>query len=149
MKLTGFGMQIELDDGWEARLFRRPTRRTHEQTNPIMHIANFPLPDDRSDFGGGVVEHMRPGDCFVVLFDYGPEVVDQPLFARRGVPRLAARDFDPANLQRTMSGQAGAQHFFQLGGRALGLYVVLGARGDVGRLGALNTMLARTEVGAW
>lgn len=149
MKLAGFGMQIELDDGWEARLFRRPARRVNESTNPIMHLANFPLPDDRSDFGGGVVEHMRPGDCFVVLFDYGSEVVDQPLFARRGVPRLFARDFAAANLQRTISGQAGAQHFFQLGGRALGLYVVLGSRADVRDLGALNSMLARTQVGAW
>ena len=49
------------------------------------------------------------------------------LFARVGVPRVSAADFAPNNMQRPIPGQSGAQYFFNHGGRAFCLYVVLGS----------------------
>lgn len=146
MRLVGFGLQIDLDEGWEGRLFRRPMRRDDEVTHPVLHLANFPLPDDRADFGGGVVEHLRSGDCFAVLFDYGPEAADQPLFAHEGIPRLGPRHFSSARLQRSLPGQVGAQLFFRADGHGWCLYVVLGSGRDLEPIAALNSMMARTKV---
>lgn len=114
---------------------------------PVLHLANFPLPETRGDFGAGVVEHMRDGDIFMVIFDYGTAAGAEPLFARRGVPQLRTGDFHGSNLQRTIAGQVGCQHFFQHNGRALCLYVVVGARRSLtSGIGPINAMLARVQV---
>lgn len=147
MKLSGHGLDIELLDGWEARLFRRRLAVGIEEQRPVMHLANFPLPEERGDFGAGVVEHMRAADVFMVLFDYGSEACAQPLFARQGFPELKPSDFHGSNLQRTIAGQVGAQHFFQDNGRAFCLYVVAGARRALATgLAELNTTVARVGV---
>jgi hypothetical protein len=63
-----------------------------------------------------------------VLKEFEPADAAQPLFERDGMPReLAPEDFDPAALQRQLSGQAGRQVFFHEGGRAFCVYVVLGS----------------------
>ncbi len=149
MKLAGFGLAIDLEPGWEGRLFRRTLRHGEEVTHPVVHLANIPLPEVRADFGGGVVEHLRSGDCFAVLFDYGAQAASQPLFAHRGVPELRSSHFTTARLQRTLPGQVGAQMFFQSGGRAMCLYVVLGSASDKSPVGVLNAMLGRAEVTPW
>ena len=51
-----------------------------------MHVASFPMPEERGDFGVGVTELMRSGDVFVTLFEYGPESLGQPMFAAHGDP---------------------------------------------------------------
>jgi hypothetical protein len=151
VKLQGHGLGIDLIDGWEARVFRRARSVGADDTQPIVHLANFPLPEVRGDFGGGVVEHLRSGDVFVVLFDYGPDAVDQPLFARHGMPQLTPSHFRSANLQRAIPGQVGAQRFFQHHGRAFGLYVVAGdaatARRLVGEVNHVVTNIAVTPPG--
>jgi hypothetical protein len=93
----------------------------------VVHLGTFPLPQGRGDFGSGAVEIMRADDLLVVLFEYGPESVGTALFSRSGVPRVAATDFAPNNMQRPIAGQSGAQYFFNQSGRAFCLYVVLGA----------------------
>lgn len=149
MKLQGHGLGIDLIDGWEARLFRRARSVGADDTQPIVHLANFPLPEVRGDFGGGVVEHLRAGDVFVVLFDYGPDAVDQPLFAQRGMPQLSPGHFHSGNLQRTLPGQVGTQRFFQHRGRAFGLYVVAGDAATARRLvGEVNRVVANISVTA-
>ncbi len=94
---------------------------------PVVHLANFALPEERGDFGSGAVELMGDRDVLVVLFEYEPESASAPLFKARGLPRtLAASRFDPTMLRRGIAGQVGYQTFFHEAGRAFCLYVVLG-----------------------
>jgi hypothetical protein len=125
MRLSAHGLDVEVPPGWEARIMRRDVQAFGEMPRPVLHMANFALPERRGDFGAGVVEHMKGDDMFVVIFEYGPESVDQPLFRRVGVPRLRPADFSARRLQRTLPGQAGAQMFFQANGRAFCIYAVI------------------------
>ena len=135
-ELAGAGVQVTLPRGWEGEIFNRapePTRSLSttldngETARNVIHLANFALPNERGDFGSGAVELMNSGAVLVVLFEHGPESVDMPLFAQSGIPRLSADDFDPQQMQRTLSGQSGRQVFFNVAGRAFCLYVVLGS----------------------
>jgi len=128
MRLQGSGLSVDLPTGWEGEIggggelapqggSRRPT---------VAHLANFPLPATRADFGAEAVATMRAGDVFIALFEYGPESVGKPLFAAQGVPRVRAADFDRNALQHGRPGQSGLQRFCTVNGRAFSLYVVVG-----------------------
>jgi uncharacterized surface protein with fasciclin (FAS1) repeats len=96
-------------------------------TNTVAHIATIALPAGSSDFASDSVDRLGPNDALIVLFEYDREATSEPLFARVGFPRtLQPADFSPAVLQRSVRGQAGVQIFFQEGGRAFCLYVVIG-----------------------
>ncbi|MCU1428803.1 MAG: hypothetical protein JWL83_2803, partial [Actinomycetia bacterium] len=101
MRLSAHGLSVEVPPGWEARILRRTAVAFGEQARPVVHLANFALPEGRGDFGAGVVEHMRSGEVFVVLFDYGTASAHQLLFRHVGLPTLAIADFSPRRLQRT------------------------------------------------
>lgn len=134
--LTAGGLTVSLPTGWEGEIFNRaPTidgrslagpAGDSEEARNVVHLANFALPAERGDFGSGAVEIMNSGAVLVVLFEHGPESADTPLFARSGVPQLTPEEFHPQQMQRTLSGQSGRQIFFNAGGRAFCLYVVLG-----------------------
>lgn len=114
-----------------------------------MHLANFPLPEQRGDFGSGAVDIMGSGHVFVCLFEHGAASARQPLFASTGIPRLAPAMFRADGLQRAIRGQAGAQRWFNEAGRAFCLYVVLGAQRESARLVPLaNRVLAATRIRA-
>ena len=67
-----------------------------EVPKPVVHLANFPLPEHRGDFGSGAVDRMGSGHVLLVLFEYGPESVGQALFQRQGLPtRLRPDDVQP------------------------------------------------------
>lgn len=116
---------------------------------PVIHLANFPLPPARGDFGSGAVEIMGAADVFVALVEYGPENIGTPLFVRKGLPQgLVLTDFHPLALQRPLPGQAGYQEFFTAAGRPFCVYVVLGGTSSARRtLAAVNTILAGLEIG--
>jgi uncharacterized surface protein with fasciclin (FAS1) repeats len=62
---------------------------------------------------------------------------------------LAADDFSPSVLQRTIRGQAGVQQFFQDSGRAFCLYVVLGSFANRRKVvAAVNGVLASLQIDA-
>ena len=113
-----------------------------------MHLANFPLPEQRGDFGSGAVDLMGTGHLLIVLFEYGPESVGQALFRRQGMPdRLRPAMFSGSALQRTIPGQAGAQVFFTEAERAFCLYVVLGRHREATKLVPLaNRALSATRI---
>ena len=157
MKVASHGIETDLPPGWEGRisLRRAPDGRDRglghvgEVPNPVAHLANFPLPEDRGDFGSGAVDLMGSGDVLVVLFEYGPESVGTALFARDGLPTaLQPGMFSASSLQRTMAGQAGCQVFFTTAGRAFCCYVVLGRQSEAARLVPLaNATLRATTIG--
>jgi hypothetical protein len=157
-KLAAHGISVALPQRWEGRIYRRPAAaadhhlvETHRAVRggrhpgaegwagelmlPVTHLGNFALPVTRGDYGSGAVERMGSRDVFVALLEFSAECAGTPLFEPvRRLPRPRVHDFDPNGLQRKLPGQAGFQRFFTLGGRAMCLYVVLGAQRSAGRL---------------
>lgn len=158
MKLKAHGIESDLHPGWEGRISVRPapvatdaSRRLGapgEQTHPVVHLANFALPEARGDFGSGAVDLMGSGHVLVVLFEYGAESVGQALFRRTGLPSDLRPDmFSGSALQKTLPGQAGVQVFFTDAGRPFCLYVVLGRHSEAVRLVPLaNRTLSATRI---
>jgi hypothetical protein len=175
MDLSGYGINTTLPPGWEGRIMKRaepntgegggpspkfasPTstdqalaaagRASAERTYPVVHMANFAIPDDRGDFGSGAVELMSTDNLFITLFEFGPESVGQPMFATQGMPRkLTAADFQPNVLQRTIAGQSGFQQFFTENGRAFCLFIAIGSHGNRAALAAeANAALATVVI---
>jgi hypothetical protein len=133
-QVRAHGVGVRAPEGWEARIYRRPPTEPEETTHSVTHVANFPLPRDRGDFGTGAVERMGRDDVLVVLVEFDADSAKTALFARHGLPRPRVYDFDPRKLQRTLPGQSGGQWFFNTGGRAFSLYVVLGSHHRRARL---------------
>src|SRR4051812_9032053 len=138
--IAAHGINVTLPGGWDGRITVRDdgapsgliaaagNRVEVLRSHPVVHLANFGLPGERGDFGSGAVELMGDRDVFVVLFEYEHAAAGTALFRTRGLPTaLAPRDFNPATLRRGIAGQSAHQAFFQDGGRAFCLYVVLGA----------------------
>jgi hypothetical protein len=158
MKLQAHGIETHLPPGWEGRITLRPpvTAKARgigdagEFPNPVVHLANFPLPEDRGDFGSGAVDLMTAEHVLLVLFEYGPESVGTALFRKQGMPRrLTPAMFSGSALQRTLAGQAGCQTFFTESGRAFCLYSVLGRQAAANRvLPQANQTLAATRISA-
>lgn len=147
-QLAAHGLALGLPAGWEGRIQRRATSVAVEETRPVVHLANFALPEQRDDFGGGVTPLMRSPDVFVVLFEYGPESLGTRMFSAQGVPRVSADMFGSNRLQRPLPGQLGCQRFFTANGRPFCLYVVAGSRAYLPRIVAeVNGVLAGLDVG--
>ena len=143
MLLQSAGVRLELPRAGRGGCARRgpepiegsgsagPTNRATAVAGPlpvVVQAANFALPPTLGDFGGGAVEAMTTSDLFFTLFEYGPESVGTPLFARKGMPRtLRPADLDPWSLRTPLPGMSGAQVFFTEAGRPFCLYVALGS----------------------
>jgi len=129
-KLTRSGLEIELPDGWDGRIYRREVD-VGAITRRALHAANFALPPNLGDYAVGAIERMRLGDVLVVLLEFDPQSAGRGLFRNEGMPvGLGANDFSPTAMPRAMPGRTAAQWFFSLAGRAFCLYVVLGSHGE-------------------
>ncbi len=132
------GISVDLPAGWDAQI------RSAGQSGPqpsriveasdgipsegmVLHAASFALPAERGDYGSGAVEVMGGSDVLVCLLEHERAAADTALFATQGVPRLRPGLFSPQTMQRSVAGMAGAQQFFQVGGRPFCLYVVVGS----------------------
>lgn len=145
--LAAHGVGVEVPHGWEGRIVRRSAVNPTERPRAVVHVASFPMPEERGDFGVGVTELMRSGDVFVTLFEYGPESLGTPLFAAPGVPHLTVDMFTSRRLQRTLPGQIGCQLFFTAKRRAFCLYVVVAGRLHLRpAIKQVNTMLQALEL---
>jgi len=133
-KLTRSGLEIDLPDGWDGRIYRRQVD-DDAVTRRALHAANFALPPNLGDYAVGAIERMGSGDVLVVLLEFDPDQGGEGLFANEGLPAaMAAGDFSPSAMPRAMPGRTAAQWFFSQGGRAFCLYVVLGSHGERGAL---------------
>jgi hypothetical protein len=138
------GISVVVPPGWEAEIYRRApekidyadevplTRRFQETTRSIVHIANFPLPEKRGDYGSRAVEIMRDEDVLVILFEFEPGSAGEPMFEAEGLPRpIRGGDFDPNQMQRPLAGMAGVQRFFNVDReRCFCLFAVIGSYAD-------------------
>ncbi len=148
--LAAHGIEVTLPTGWEGRVFKRPSANEvaataadgppapqGETTHAVLHVSTIALPPGVGDFASGAVDKLGPDDVLIVLFEYDPTSIDQPLFKAEGLSkRLTESDFSPNVLQRNLRGQAGVQRFFHDSGRTFCLYVVLGAYVNRRALGA-------------
>ena len=171
--ISGHGISVALPTSWEGRIYQRSTPTAAftpmnraagaagtdaaaaatgwlgEQTRPVVHLANFPLPAVRGDYGSGAVETMGAGHVFLSLIEFGPELLGTALYSAAGIPTVSAGTFDPNALQRRISGQAGAQYFFTAASRPMCLYVVLGSQRSAAAMTAeANRVLAQVTVDA-
>jgi hypothetical protein len=124
--IARFGLRVDPPTGWQAVVYRRAPE-PGEVTHPVLHACTRPMPDDRGDFGSGVVDDLGPEDVFVALLEYGTDVADRGLFEKQGMPALAPSQFSPDRMQRQLPGRSASQHFFSTGGRAFCLFTVLGS----------------------
>jgi hypothetical protein len=167
-RVSSSGITVEVPAGWEAQIDAAAGEWGGEAAlgagapqaavatalddgsirRTVVHLANYPLPPGRGDYGGGAVEVMRTGDVFMALFEHDPIGAGAALFAAEGVPQgLRVADFDPAVLQRDVSGGSGLQRFFHVGGRAFCLYVVVGSHVDRrDAIPTINAVLASLEI---
>ena len=110
MIVQAHGIRLDVPDGWEARIYRRP------HGDPTLHTANFALPVDDGDFGAGAVLSMPLGGEFLCLTEYRPGdglVPGRGLFAAGPLPLpLRSSHFRPRVLHVARSGSFGLQHFF-------------------------------------
>jgi hypothetical protein len=136
-RLEAFGLVADPPKGWDGEIYRRDAEApagpvalfgSTEVVTPILHLANFALPAERGDYGGGAVELMGRGGVFVSLLEHPASEGESALFRGRAIPwPLRGSDFDPKQMQRTIGGQAGCQRFFTHNGRAFCLYVAIGS----------------------
>ena len=156
MRIAAHGLALDNPVGWDARI-RKYDEAAHApksaglqfRAHAVLHAADFALPEERGDFGSGVVEIMRPTQAFIALIEYHPDSASTALFSSNaGMPRqVSTDDFSPSQLQRTIRGQGGAQHFFAEGGRAFCLYLVLGSLANRGHaVPRLNAILSAIEI---
>lgn len=136
-RMSAHGLEVRVPAGWDGSIVRGagdPSDLDVEDvgrlgtTNPVLHVASFPLPAVRGDYGGGAVQHMGPHDVFVALVEFDPQAGATPLFAATRMQRpLRTTMFDRSTMHRPLPGASGHQQFFHTEGRAFALYVALGA----------------------
>jgi hypothetical protein len=147
-QLSGHGLSADVPRGWDGAVYRRggdePAKHALTANKfgvvpdatagralhfpPILHLATFPLPPDRGDFGGGALDQMRARDLFVCVLEFAPGSAGAPLFATGGVPwPLRPDDFSPSAMRVPINNQAGCQRFFTVDTRAFTLYAVIGS----------------------
>jgi hypothetical protein len=156
-RIHAHGIVADPPRGWDAVIYRRPPPQEGvvgralgagpETPMPILHVANFALPTERGDYGGGVVPGMRPGGVFVSVLQHHPSEVATALFAGREVPwPLAPDDVHPGALPRRFDGGAGHQAFFVAAGRPYCLFVAIAGFAQRVRLvGLVNAALATVD----
>lgn len=157
MRIAAHGLAIDAPQGWDARISGgRPEQViagsdgvSQPTAHPTLHTANFALPEERGDFGSGAVELMGSAHALVALVEYHPDAAGTALFSTSGLPRRLSVDvFSPQQLQRTIAGQAGSQHFFSDKGRAFCLYVVMGSfTNRAALISQVNAVLQGLEIG--
>jgi len=153
-QMNGSGVTVDVPSGWEGRIYAKPEQgpraaglSTSSEPNAVVHVASFPLPPGTGDYGGGAVEQMTNTDLLVVLLEHGRQSANTPLFASVGIPKLTIDDIRTTCLQRLIEGQAGAQKFFTVNGRAFCLYVVFGSYARRGRtLPVVNDILKSLSI---
>ncbi len=122
-RLSGHGLTLDLPRGWDGAI----SRRTDVRALPVLHASSVPLPIERGDSGGVVVEKLGWGEVFVCLLEHDPSCAGTALFATEGLPLpLSPESFSPRVLQGMRPVQSGFQRFFSVNARAFCLFVVVG-----------------------
>lgn len=144
-------MRVDVPPGWDGEIYPAATPEgalvAAGEPRAVVHLATFPLPPERGDFGSEAAAVMRPGDVLVILFEYERASAAQPLFAREGMPALTPGNFSDRTMPRRRKGIVGAQRFFATSGRAFCLHVLLGAgQADATTVGVANEVASSIAI---
>ena len=135
MIISDAGIRVDLPTGWEGSIRQPATLPYGARRYSVTHLANFPLPPARGEYGSGAVDLMTNGDA------------GTPLFGNSRPPFLRASDFSRDTLQQRVEGHGGCQRFFTEMGRPFCLYVVVGDYIDrVDVLESINNVLGRVQI---
>jgi hypothetical protein len=145
MILARYGISIDLPDGWEGTIYRRPGGG-----RPILHAANFALAPEDGDFGSRSIASMARGGVFAALLEYDPELAGTGLFGHQGLPLpLRGSEASPASLQRMQARRTGIQRFFTSSSRAFCLFVAMADGPSLpGSIDAANRVLSTVTISA-
>ena len=123
-------LAVELRPGWEGRILRRtPMHREPSTTHAVVHLASFPLPEARGDFGVGRHRaHAFAATSSSRCSSTDPSRSGHADVRGAGHPAPHRRPVRPRRLQRTLPGQLGCQLFFTASDRPFCLYVVVAGR---------------------
>jgi hypothetical protein len=147
-RLSDRGLSVEVPPSWEARIFA-PDLAAPAVNMPVVRMADFHMPPDRSSYGVETAAAMDPrrGGVMLSLVEFGSDLAGAGLYSNHGVPRVHAGDLDRRALQIPRRRQGGVQRFFSVAGRAFVLYVVASIdAGTVERLRTVNDALASLHV---
>jgi len=147
-RVSARGVTVTVPPGWDVRIYRREPVPP-EVAFTVAHLANFPLPAGRGDYGNGAVDVMGPSSVLVCLLEHAPEQAAHALFSSPGAPKgFEPGDFHRTTLQHARAGQVGVQRFFNTSGRAWALFAVLGSDQRLAVLvPQVNQVLASLEIG--
>ncbi|MEZ5239255.1 MAG: hypothetical protein R2716_10010, partial [Microthrixaceae bacterium] len=90
-RISAHGLSVEVPSGWHGAITRSLADSASADeadggsVNPVMHVATFPLPRVRGDFGGDFLATMGPDDLFVALVEYDEGSVHSALFEHEGM----------------------------------------------------------------
>lgn len=153
MGFAGYGLLMDVPDGWLGRMFDHANDETgssDNDTRPTVHAGTFAMPTNSADFGSAAIASMTAGDVFVTLVEYTPDCMlpDEALSPSlllaepdptslltpdlsgfpAGYPTLSAADFVPEAMHGdfALTNPAAAQYFFSVAGRPFCLYIVCG-----------------------
>ena len=84
MKIDAHGFRVDVPRGWDCRImmraespvmapavYRAASVSMSGDVAPVLHLANFALPEGRGDYGSGAVEVMRSGSVFIAFVEFG------------------------------------------------------------------------------
>jgi hypothetical protein len=142
MRIEGYGIRVDLPDGWEGRIYRRP------EGFPVLQLGNFALPVADGDFGSQAAREMGRGAAFAAMPEYDPALAGVGLFQAEGLPLPVREDeASPKAMPQILRERSGIQRFFTESGRAFCLYVVLRAPSNPRPLvRALNQVLGTVQM---
>jgi hypothetical protein len=83
VRLAGHGVAVEVQPGWEARVWR-PVVAPPAVPGAVVRLANFALPDTKNTYAAEVADDLRPGHVLVSLVELGPALADRGLYAAQG-----------------------------------------------------------------
>lgn len=126
MRISGFGIQIDLPDSWDAHLWKWPEADADVPGSSmlVLHAGNYTLTYPDADFGDASLRSIRPGNVFFALKEYMPAAVGTPLFDNPLTIPVQAKELRPENGRFRLPGCGGVQRFFTTSNRAFCLYVV-------------------------
>lgn len=142
--LSRSGLQIDLPDGWDGRIYQR-VAEAGVVTRRAIHAASFALPPNLGDYATAAVEAMQATDVLVSVIEFDPDSANTGLFRSDGLPDALTPDaFSPSAMPRAVPGRTATQFFFSTADRAFCLYVVLGSHTQRAALLPLVNAVVRT-----
>jgi hypothetical protein len=149
MRVSGYGLSVDLPSGWEGRIFRGLAPAAGALSYPVLHAANFAMGADNSTFGQNLIRQMTPDSVLIAAVEYGPEAAGTSLFTSGRWPLfVASTDLNPAAFPGDRpEGLAGLQNFVTVKRRAFCIYLVAGLDGErAPTLPEANSVLSTLKV---